>query len=758
MDAQITIDDMRHAVVGGKTYNGYKYEIWKILQHGRANHHTLSWLTQPTVDRLDQIDAELGTIVRQKLRRRRKWELLKSLLMQCEEAPILDIPKLTPESYMEFLQAQRNPDGSLLKAKAYASKTSALHHLFCCHGGLEGYPDGFEARLKTLKTGLLRRVTTIRADEGEDGDGDGKKAMNAELYLCLARWFFEMGNAEGLFAHCFLVLSWNLMCRSNNTCRICLSHMSWDWDSLVIRFAQQKGDQMGLTERFPRHLYANPTNFMVCPLFVLGAYLTTFDSNVEPTSKLFPGPSQAKHFSETMEKVLKAHEEEVRAMGYSGGNSDIGTHSIRKGATKFVSGQPGGPSAMSICIRGGWSLGGVKDVYMTYQAEGDAFCGRMLSMLPLLQAEFASSPYTFDAPVVPDAELQAHRAAHPNGIVLSDVVGLSGGVFESFIGANHESLGRGLLNRCLAALAFHKDKVMALPLIHHLRQNVILFTDAHIMECFAGNVTVIQPWDSGLNDGNLKFGSGIPPHVALQVCQQAMIRDLEKFVSGFDETMNRIFDEQNVQAGGISEGRMRSIVQEVRTGFEETVRQQLAAEIRRYGLGGAVQQPQHAADDQGGPNQNPMNTGYTLHFYGGKFHRVPQGWRFPSCGIRQLWIKWHIGDSVNNIPPLRSLNGADVKHLDALPNPNNQKRRLARKILADIRIVCTYIDRIADVNNWNAVGKPRDDLIQFFDNVATTENGLISSNARAPHTQWRTAVHAIAAAKKRASNAAAATQ
>ena len=49
---------------------------------------------------------------------------------------------------------------------------------------------------------------------------------------------------------------------------------------------------------------------------------------------------------------------------------------------------------MSICIHGGWSLGGVKDVYMIYKAAGDAFCGRMLSLLPLLWCELVADEPT----------------------------------------------------------------------------------------------------------------------------------------------------------------------------------------------------------------------------------------------------------------------------------------------------------------------------------------------------------------------------
>jgi hypothetical protein len=115
---------------------------------------------------------------------------------------------------------------------------------------------------------------------------------------------------------------------------------------------------------------------------VLGVYLTTLNGGGEicgPNDSLFPGSSQYSRFVKIMNDILEEHREEFRTQGID--IDDIGSHSIRKGATTWISSQPGGPSSMSICIRGGWTLGGVKDVYMTYEAEGDCFVGRMLALL-----------------------------------------------------------------------------------------------------------------------------------------------------------------------------------------------------------------------------------------------------------------------------------------------------------------------------------------------------------------------------------------
>jgi hypothetical protein len=73
--------------------------------------------------------------------------------------------------------------------------------------------------------------------------------------------------------------------------------------------------------------------------------------------------------------------------------SDIGTHSIRKGASTYVcSGCTGGPSIVSVCLRCGWSLGGVQDRYLRYESAGDQFVGRVVCGLPLDSCEFAILP------------------------------------------------------------------------------------------------------------------------------------------------------------------------------------------------------------------------------------------------------------------------------------------------------------------------------------------------------------------------------
>ena len=112
---------------------------------------------------------------------------------------------------------------------------------------------------------------------------------------------------------------------------------------------QQENDQHGLNERFPWNLYANPLNSYICPVFTFAKYFSAFDASVDPNNKLFPGPLHYSQFDAILEGVLQKYEEKLIAMDCSRKN-DIGTHSIHKGARKFLSRRPGGPSAISFWI------------------------------------------------------------------------------------------------------------------------------------------------------------------------------------------------------------------------------------------------------------------------------------------------------------------------------------------------------------------------------------------------------------------------
>ena len=49
---------------------------------------------------------------------------------------------------------------------------------------------------------------------------EGKDPMSMELYKKLCGWLLDWNMSDGVFGHCFLVLTWNLSCCTHNTANI----------------------------------------------------------------------------------------------------------------------------------------------------------------------------------------------------------------------------------------------------------------------------------------------------------------------------------------------------------------------------------------------------------------------------------------------------------------------------------------------------------------------------------------------------------
>jgi hypothetical protein len=113
----------------------------------------------------------------------------------------------------------------------------------------------------------------------------------------------EWGDIEGMFCYCFLVLTWNLMCRANNTTYIMFSDIDWTkFYCMEIYFRHMKGDQLGELSKHPRHIYPNPNDLLICPIFAVSLYLMCcFNTLLEGAGgQLFPGKTQYKSFSNSL--------------------------------------------------------------------------------------------------------------------------------------------------------------------------------------------------------------------------------------------------------------------------------------------------------------------------------------------------------------------------------------------------------------------------------------------------------------------------
>jgi hypothetical protein len=291
---------------------------------------------------------------------------------------------LTPEMFVSFLLAQSDTKAGKYK-KAYGGHRSALSDLM---NQCEVTPSPKQQnKLKGLYKGLNRTSAQARGKSGARL-GEGKDPLPFELYRAICVWLLEDGSKESIFVHCFLTLTWNLMCRSRNTVTVHRQHISWTGDAMSIKFAHTKKDMEGLDGGHKRHIYANPNMPEICAILSTSRYLIQFPESM--SGRLFPGSSQYDRFRKGLKHLLKKHKEEVLRMGVD--PDSIGVHSIRKGAATYVcSGITSGPNYAAICNRAGWTLG-VRDRYLYYAEAGDQVVGRTVSGLDVLSHEIAISP------------------------------------------------------------------------------------------------------------------------------------------------------------------------------------------------------------------------------------------------------------------------------------------------------------------------------------------------------------------------------
>jgi hypothetical protein len=118
---------------------------------------------------------------------------------------------------------------------------------------------------------------------------------------------------------------------------------------------------------------------------------------------------------------------------------EIGTHSFRKGVATSLSSSPGGPNAITIWLRAGWSIGAVQSRYLFQGPGGDQFAGRAATGLDVNDFAFSALPPHFNevnGPVLTTAEWE-------------DI--LTG--YSSF----YPQMFRVALPYLLASLCFHKS-------------------------------------------------------------------------------------------------------------------------------------------------------------------------------------------------------------------------------------------------------------------------------------------------------------
>lgn len=377
------------------------------------------------------------------------------------------------------------------------------------------------------------------------------------------------------------------------------------------------------------------------------------------------------------------------------------------GASTYLTSIPGGPSVSSICIRGGWSMGNVRDRYFKYMEAGDQFVGRCLALLPLSDVAFASSPPFFDVKVPSDDNSWLLEAVSLQFTALSTV----------------ETFGL-MLQMCLSSLVFHKDWLLQRLIANHVVTNVsYVFREATAIQKFSEispKLTVAYPWQvcvilsfivlSHSYSPNIQFKekvfTGIPPHVILLQRVEEIRDNHTKMIQTLQGTVRNAFQDLGLDQERMNENMLRNILDD----FKKTMDDQLQriTELNRTTVQGEDKEDIIIFEDEENA-RIVAGKRYYLHTYGGKLHKLPKSWRFPRCGVKYIWMMWFMGNDDRQIPPLRLLSPMDVGHLDQLELSTDEKhgqvgpfknnRRRSSKTLADLRFMCSVMIRmVKDAN------------------------------------------------------------
>lgn len=253
-------------------------------------------------------------------------------------------------------------------------------------------PPQFAEDIKRFFIGLRRRDAGEKA-KGYRKNTEGKAPIPFSVYVKLMETFYSQGK---FFEAAYASLTWNLICRTDNTASITLKHLGSDGDAITVLFNVSKTNQEGDEFEQKRRLYGIGRDYRLCVAFALGCYFMTCpELGGNENLQLFPGSagSQKKRFSESLAETLKSDPMASFLAANGLQPSDLGAHSFRKGGATYVtSGCTGGPSIVAVCSRAGWALGNVLDRYLKFDLSGDAFVGRILAGYPLNLASFADLP------------------------------------------------------------------------------------------------------------------------------------------------------------------------------------------------------------------------------------------------------------------------------------------------------------------------------------------------------------------------------
>lgn len=284
---------------------------------------------------------------------------------------------------------------------------------------------------------------------------------------------------------------------------------------------------------------------------------------------------------------------------------------------------------------------------MRYESAGDQFCGRTVCGLPPQQVDFGFLPPFFSGERTTDIQqaIKDSFGSFPDGMTQ-------------------------VLEFSLAAICFHYEFICAIVPEGSVVRTSPLFSHNRIL-MLRPLVECRLP-----RNGDVITVTGVPPNIAILSHISSVRAGLDSVTSAVVEGVKQVLEERDISTGTVSRQFIQSMFQQFGQSMQATA----------SGTEGAT----------------PCSDKYLIHFYEGKFHRLPQSYRLPKCSFRHVFVHWMLGS--DGVPPLRALHNRD------LPTVEDRKR------LSDLRSLMSKLESsIRSSDSWIENPKTSADVNQMFD-------------------------------------------
>lgn len=532
--------------------------------------------------------------------------------------------------------------------------------------------------LKSAMSSFKRRIAQLKAD-GEMPLFEGKQPMSEVGMRFLAEQALKQRDDFWLYSscHCFILLCWNLIARAVTVSNILFNAISWEGDAMTIWIGKMKNDQVG-KNGYARHVYANPKDPLICPVLSFAIIVFTRGYSRDDSERYAFGKGAKDKFTKWLHNALRACVDAIVAMGLA--FDELGSHSFRKGIATLLANCPGGPEAINIWLRAGWSLGPVQSRYIFQGAGGDQFVGRVAAGHNIHDPDFAILPPHFDTSEGPVLTVDEWRDILPG--------------YDTFYPKSFQVA----LPYLLASLVYHQDWLVATLPADHPLFNQRVWTSG-IVERLKDKVL------TGVfrNPVSKMTATGVPPHVALSNKVSGLQESVSNKVDNLPREVTReVLDHCQVN------GAVPISAQQIETMMSD-LRQQVISEIKQTTARGNDISSETYNGSLGAGDCIPNE--FRTWVWGGKIQMVPHDFRFPHCNVRTMWDLYWGGRKCDKIRPYRYL-----RSFNFLNRSDRARWSKASSVMKDF-VTCIIESSETGPSSFNELAsmapRNRDDMFDF---------------------------------------------